>query len=325
MPAEYGGCLPLEPVGAGQHLPAFFEHAIKLNSGRAAIYCAVKHGGYDTVHLPYYICPTIKDFMVERGIRVKEYNIRPDYRPELSSARKGEVVLWTNYYGCMKPDTIAAVLQTYRPHLIMDHCQAFFASPLPGVYNVYSIRKFIGVSCGSYLYHTEIEAQSPFHSLELSESASHDAFLQVAKENGSNAAYALYCENEESFKRAYGAMPKSVERQAQHIDFPAIQAKRRENFLTMHRMLDTENPLPLDFSGNTAFMYPLYSENPGLREALLRKNIFCPTWWRRVLTLSETNAFEKSIVRHIVPLAIDQRYSPAQVAEIAEIVKKEIR
>ncbi len=324
MTSEFGGCLPIESFLLSEPQAAISPNVVQLNSGRSAIYYAVRHSGCHTLYLPYYTCPTIRKFVEARGIHVKEYSICPDYSPNVPSIKEGEILLWTNYYGCMKSSIIADMAAVYGSRLILDNCQAFFAEPVSTAYCIYSIRKFIGVPCGSYIFLPEGDVAAASQP-ELEHIPYDDRFLRVAKEQGSNAAYSLYLENEESFKRTYGAIPEKVKDTLQHVDFQTIQSRRSANFLTLHKVLGRNNPLPLDFNSQTAYMYPYFSEREHLQSSLLKHNIFAPTWWKRVLTLSETSEFEKKLVRHIVPLPIDHRYSEDQMLELACIVQGESR
>lgn len=324
MTSEFGGCLPLESSLLSVPHAELPANVVQLNSGRAAIYYAVCHSGCHTLYLPYYTCPTIRDFVEARGVRVKEYSICSDYLPDIPPLEKDEILLWTNYYGCMQPSVIESVVAAYGPKLILDNSQAFFARPASTAYTIYSIRKFIGVPCGSYVFLPE-GFSAPVSQTELEDTPYDDQFLHVAKNQGSNAAYSLYLEQSESVCRIYGTIPERVKETLRYVDFQTIQAKRRANFLTLHEMLGGGNPLPLDFSGQTAYMYPYFSEKEHLQRALLKYNIFSPTWWKRVLTFPETNDFEKMIVRHVVPLPIDHRYSTDQMRELALIVQEESR
>lgn len=322
MKGEYGGCLPQEVyLLRNSAFNAEEWNGTALNSGRAAIYYALSTAGIHHIYLPYYTCPTIKLFLEKRDIRITEYCIGPDFLPQTGDLEEDSFLLWTNYFGCMKEETVQTAVLRYGSRLILDHCQAFFDRPVPEIYNVYSVRKFVGVSSGSYICGPIMKQAS----VSLPETHYSNEFLRVAQEKGSNAAYSLYCENENAFLDSYGKMPEDVCKRLSKVDYSTIQSIRRRNFQIMHDVLGPYNGLDLDFSGNTPFMYPLYTETPGLRDKLLREQIFCPTWWRRVLQLPETNAFEKSLATHLIPLAIDQRYTAERVHEIAEYVKTKIR
>lgn len=322
MTHEFGGCLPLESYLCCEPHEILPSNVIQLNSGRSAIYYAVLHSGCHTIYLPYYTCPTIREFIETRGICVKEYSIAPDYSPNIPPLQDGEILLWTNYYGCMKPAAIKRIAATYGKRLIIDNCQAFFSTPISTAYNVYSVRKFVGIPCGAYVYlpegDTEVTIEYKPENVPFS-----DNFLRVAKEKGSNAAYQLYLENEESFKSIYGSMPEEVKNTLRYVDFHSIWTRRSENFCALHEILGTNNPLPLDFDGKCAYMYPYFSPKKHLQKSLLKYRIFTPTWWRRVLALPGTNEFEKMLVEHIVPLPIDHRYSTEQMQTLAQVIQKE--
>lgn len=324
MIQEFGGCLPMENCLHQKPQEINAANIVALNSGRSAIYYAVRHSNCHTIYLPYYTCPTIREFLEIRGVRVKEYSILSDYFPDVPPLQEGEILLWTNYYGCMKPSTIAEIASQYGHRLILDNCQAFFSSPVATAYNIYSIRKVIGVPCGSYVYLPEDTAEVPALP-ELVDVPFNDAFLRVAREQGSNAAYPLYLKNEEAFKSTYGRMPEEVRNTLQYVDFHFICSQRLRNFQILHEILGGNNPLPLIFDGKCAYMYPYFSHKKHLQKELLKHHIFAPTWWKRTLVLSETTEFEKMLVEHVVPLPIDHRYSAEQMQELGQIVQAESR
>lgn len=316
---EYGGCLPAEIFLTDDPTVCFDRRSVKLNSGRAAIYFAAVHAGSRTVYLPYYTCPTVKFFLESRGLSIREYSIGPDFLPSVPPLEEEETLVWTDYYGCMRLEGIREAVVRYGGKLILDHCQGLFREPLEGVYNIYSLRKFIGVSSGAVLWHSGFSGEPP----QLPPTQERDAFLEKARWEGSNAAYPLYLENDAHFRTEYGAMPESVEKIVCRTDFATIQARRQENFRTAHERLGPLNALErVDFSGRAAYMYPYLSNRPGLRKYLLERRVFCPTWWRRVLVLEETTAFEKDLVRRLVPIPIDQRYVKEDVAEVTDLVWK---
>ncbi len=97
MLREYGGCLPPERFLMETPVNCLDGRAVLLNSGRAAIYLAAVHAGSTRVYLPYYTCPTIKEFLESRGIRVEEYSIGLDFLPLAPPLREGETVVWTDF------------------------------------------------------------------------------------------------------------------------------------------------------------------------------------------------------------------------------------
>lgn len=326
MKNEFGGCLPKEAFLKKQpeDLPSFWRHTLKLNSGRSAIYAAALHSKCTVIYLPRYTCPTIREFLMNHHITVKEYGITSDFSPDVSGIEPEALLVWVNYDGCMMDETIRDVCSRYGEQLLVDHCQAFFDAPIPNVYNVYSARKFFGVPCGALLFHSRFCDTFPHFMDDLPQLSADDTFLKVAAQYGSNTAYPLYCQNEETFKGLLGRMPTSVWNELSLIDYSAIQKRRKQNFLTLHSRLNSINHFSGDFSGKTAFMYPLLIKQDGLRENLIGRSIYCPTWWRRVLTLPEATEWERFVTRHLIPLPIDQRYTISDMEDMANIVLKEV-
>lgn len=325
MRKEYGGCLPREMFLASSPNAIFPEWVPRVSSGRAGIYFAILDSGCHTVYLPYYTCPTIKEFIVEHGIQVKEYHLCSNYEPNIGDLSEGEILLWTNYYGCMLQDTIDKVVKKYRGRLILDCCHAFFMPPISDIYIIYGVRKFVGVSSGTFLYHSKYENTPPHFGQVLKPAIFDEEYLDISLHNGSNAAYALYRTHSAKFHTVYGEMDPAVQQQLKKIDFPAIKDRRKENFLALHQTLKEKNGITLDFLGNTAFMYPFYTTDAGLRQRLLEHNVFTPVWWKRVLSLPDATDFERDIVQHIIPIPMDQRYTPEEMEELGQFILDELR
>ncbi len=326
VPREFGGCLPREThlLNSPNPLPGA-QTTLQFNSGRSAIYAAVVASGARRVWLPRYTCPTISEFLTMRGVRVSEYSIDRNFLPMLESWDDGDVVVWTNYYGCMPGKTIQTVKERFGEKLIIDECQAGTIPAIHGVYNVYSLRKEFGVPDGSLLVSTLLDRLDLTFYKNIPETCGDDTFLKIASEQGSNAAYSAYLKNEELFKENFGKMSKQTASLVEQIDFPTIVKRRKENFDVLHKELGKLNELDVDFDGRYAFMYPFYIQNDNLRSGLLKKNVFCPTWWKRVIVSVETTEFEKRLSRYLIPLPIDQRYDAEDMFYLANLVKETLR
>lgn len=326
MKNEFGGCLPKEAFirNEAEKVNDLWHYSLKMNSGRSAIYVAALHSHCTVVYLPRYTCPTVREFLLERQISVKEYGLTCEFLPDVLEIESNALLVWVNYVGCMRNSTVQAVCRRYGAQLLLDHCQAFFDEPVPGIYNVYSLRKFIGVPCGSLLFHSQFCDTLPHFMDELPYSSAADEFLEIAACSGSNAAYPAYCRNEESLRHSLGRMPESVAHIIPLLDLTTIQNKRRENFLALHDKLGAVNIFCAEFSGNSSFMYPLLIERDGLREVLIDRHIYCPTWWRRVLSLPEATGFERFLTKNLIPLPVDQRYSISDMSDMADIILEEL-
>ena len=184
---EYGGCLPLEKVYFNKN-PFYNYPHITFNSGCSAILAAVRNYGADSVWLPYYLCPSVKEFLKNHGVLVNEYFLTGEYMPEIPEIEKNEMILWVNWYGCMKEESINVVRKRYGKQLIFDNTQALFYYPDVvnySCYYVYSCRKFLGVPEGAYLVQKgikEVEEQRSFFEADW-------RYLSEALEQGSNSQY----------------------------------------------------------------------------------------------------------------------------------------
>ena len=120
----------------------------RLNTGRAAIFHAVRVYDCSVVWLPIYQCDTVRDFLKAKNIETKFYHIDASFNPTDLFPSENEAVLLVNYFGIMSSKRMAHLASKYK-NVIIDNCQAFFCKPIPNCLNVYSCRKFVGVPDGS--------------------------------------------------------------------------------------------------------------------------------------------------------------------------------
>lgn len=145
---EYGGCLPLEPL-KNRNNPFFNSPKIELNSGRSCILKALELNNIRKIWLPRYLCPTVKNFLQEYGMEVKEYNIDKQFIPIDLHYSADAMLLWTRYYGCISHSALDKIREVWPDgQIIIDNTQAFFEKPIITAYNIYSIKKFVGVPGG---------------------------------------------------------------------------------------------------------------------------------------------------------------------------------
>lgn len=303
---EMGGCLPLEFLQT-KNDPFQKYSKLELNSGRACFYEAVIRYGAETVYLPFYLCPTVKAFFLKQGVHVIEYNIDEHFQPQNFHLSNSDMLIWTNYYGCMLDDTIDTLANQYGEQLIIDNTQAFFCRPREKAWNVYSCRKFFGVPEGAYLVHENLEQGT------WSTEVKGWAYLQTAFLQNSDCAYTDYLENDNRFCLHSGKMSLLTRQYLNAVDYEKVRKKRTANFSHLHQLLKEKNELKsgmVSFDSQTALMYPfLQKGNADLRNYLLEKHIFTPTWWKCMLVNNKTTEFEKYMAQNLIPLPIDQRYS----------------
>ena len=145
---EIGSFIELEFNKNGEYHSG--ENVIRLNSGRAGIFHAVRILGCSAVWVPYYQCETVRDFLLKKGIEVKYYHIDESFAPIDLNSEENEAVVIVNYYGIMSYERMKGIASAYK-NVIIDNSQGFFLKPLENCMNVYSARKFIGVPDGAYV------------------------------------------------------------------------------------------------------------------------------------------------------------------------------
>ncbi len=320
---EFGGCLPREHA-IKDTINRMPENILYLNTGRSAIYTALFLSSIKKILLPYYTCPTIKDFLLQQGISVREYNINEDFIPNVKSVEADELILCTDYYGCTNRWILEECVNRYGERMIMDNCQSFCGEPSNCKYNVYSPRKFIGVSCGGLLlYNSKIDEKKIE---DWQEDNSSESFLDIADKEGSNAAYQSYCENEEEYRKKCKKAPQSVVKVLKHTDYEYIKNRRTAMFNRLLEEFGESEKLSVDYKsrGCNAYVFPMWVEDIDCKKHLVEKKVYCSTWWRRVLISKETTQFEKDLVQHLVPIPIDHRYKDEDIEDLVRIIKSTI-
>ena len=100
MDREYGGYLPLELDRRKEYYCQNVDYAVrKYNSGRCAIYQAVKDSLASRVWLPIYLCDTVSNFLERKNVTVEYYNIDRDFLPKNIELEDEDIVVWTTYFG----------------------------------------------------------------------------------------------------------------------------------------------------------------------------------------------------------------------------------
>lgn len=314
--SEWGGSLPIEVMIRPQELFSGFA-CLPVNSGRSAIYAACLNMGVSEVWLPYYLCPTVRDFLQVQRITVREYHIDDDYLPLLDGVADNAALVWTNWFGAMGPERKQAVAEAFGERLIIDNCHAFFERPMPGIHNVYSCRKFLGVPQGAFLV-----TDSPimgFQDWEVSIDSSYE-YLQIASKEGSNKAYPLYLTHEEGFAFRFGKMDPLVQAAIAGVDMEAIKAARSENLQALRKHLSQYELPSVDKAAPYPVWFPLYVKDDDLRDRLIESRIFVPRLWKRILSMDDATPRERSLARYLFPLPIDQRYSVKDMDSLAHRV-----
>ncbi len=248
------------------------------------------------------------------------YNIDENFEPLLDEIGTTECILIPNYYGVQTDLFYEKMMDRYE-RIIFDNTQGFFCRPImrKGVYNVYSPRKFFGVSDGAYL----IGQLVGDNNLYEDESSERSHYLLDAIERGTNAVYAEYLENEQKITNSgMRKMSNLTHTLLKGIDYERIKAIRKNNYLYLHSILREKNKLQLPDEADSAMVYPFLCDDQEnkFRKYLIENKIYVPQWWKWVLEQSNATSWEKKLSGELCPLPIDQRYTIKDMKNIADIV-----
>lgn len=323
-PREFGGYLPIElpaknPVyGAGG-----FYSAACLNSGRAGIFVSLEHLGAERLWCPEYYCPSVKRYLEARSVAVISYQIGDDLLPLWDFApRSSDAVLLVNYFG-MLGSRLKEHVDSFRK-VVFDNCMAFFEPPVmrSGVLNVYSCRKFFGVSDGAYIVGNELPDVSL---LELDESFGRSAHLLESLERGTDSAYGLSVANERSLDCDAKRMSILTSALMSACSYDESARARRRNFALLDSLFEAEQQLSFEISdGAVPSYYPLLLSKD-IRGKLVERSIYVPTLWREYIeTDARSESRESLLSRKLCCLPIDQRYGADDMRKLASIVRQVI-
>lgn len=319
MHQPIGGYFSLElPIHEEYH-----KDAIRLNTGRNCLEYILRARKYSKVYIPYYTCDVILEPFHKLDVNYEFYHINLDFEIvddiQLSA---GEALLYTNYYG-LKHRYVEYLAEQYGQQLIVDNTQGFYDKPINGIDTFYTCRKFFGVPDGAYLYIDKLLDGE----LEQDESYERMSFLLKRIDLGAEAGYADFREQSrllvgQPIKR----MSKLTERLMQSIDYQWAAKRRRENFKLLHKALEGSNQFHIHLSADAVPMvYPYLSEHKELRDYLIGNKLFVACYWPNVLEKVTKDSVEFKMVKALLPLPIDQRYSSETIKTQIRMIKKYVK
>ncbi len=123
-----------------------------LNCGRNSLRYIIRAYKIKEIYLPYYTCPSVWQAVRAEKCNIKFYHIDKNLLPIIKFPNKA-YILYTNYFGINTKNVIELSLK-YK-NLIVDNSQGY-NMPEVGIAGFNSIRKFLPVPDGSYLYTNKI-------------------------------------------------------------------------------------------------------------------------------------------------------------------------
>lgn len=320
MSKEIGSFIGLDLRNSGE----FYDgdaNVTRLNSARAGIYHSCRLYGCKSVHIPYYLCPTVKQFLLDHSIKVHAYFINEKFEPVGLTQKKDEAVLLVNYFGMISAERMSIMKERYT-NVIIDNSAAFFSGPLDGCYNVYSTRKFFGVPDGCYVIGEEAVKYVDEYKQDFSSSTA--SFLFSRQEYTTSETYAERMKNEERIDNSGILQMSGLTRSLLNsIDYLPIMRKRLANFHYANTLFDNANKIkPAGFTDakSIPMVYPLVVEDELMTEKLKGKKIFTGRLWNAVLQEVPAYSFEAYLSKYLVPIPVDQRYTKEDLDYIYSIM-----
>lgn len=312
--------IKIQPIGGYFELelptfPEYHSQAIALNSGRFCLEYILRCKYYKKIYIPYYTCDSVLEPIVKLGLPYEFYHITEEYKiSETISLSKGEVLLYTNYWG-LQNDYCEELAKQYGKQLIFDCTQAFYSKPIRGIDTFYSCRKFFGVPDGGYLY-TDVKAD---FEIEQDESYTRMDSLIKRIDLSPEAGYQDFHKASAMFHdMPVRKMSEFTKRMMQSIDYEQAAKQRISNYNVLQQALGGRALC----RGEVPMIFPYISEQGAiLRNHLIQHKIFVAKYWQNVLEWTKEDAVETTMVNNILPLPIDQRYGKEDMERIIDLIK----
>lgn len=222
----------------------FFDNKILLNSARNCLKYILRAYKIPKIHLPYYICPVVRQAIREENVKMEFYHIDKFFMPKKNFA-EDEYILYPNYFGLC--DEQSENLSKKNKNLILDNAHAFFA-PKKGLASFSSPRKFFNVNDGGIL---EINTK-------ISENFAQDEDRTIEIKD-----FESFCKNEFSIDdNPIKLMSEKTKNSLKNINFDEKISKNRKIFSKIDQKLKKTNILNLHLLKNsTPMCYPFLTED----------------------------------------------------------------
>lgn len=296
---------------------------VRLNTSRNALEYIIrclpdcKH-----VYLPLYTCEAvIEPFKRLPDVGFSFYHINNKFEiADEINLQDGEYLIANNYFG-LKDAYIVELAKQFGYRLIVDNAQALFAPVLPGIKAAYSARKYVGVADGGFAVGvSDMDALN----YDLDDASEHDSHLLIRKEQGAEAGFKDYQQNECKLdNQPIRRMSYLTQDILLHIDYQNVIAKRRANFEYLHKAIGSHNKLVLPELDTFVcpMVYPFIGPaNVDLRSKLIANKIFVARYWTNVMDWAKPDDLEYTLTTRLIPLPVDQRYGKEDMDKIISLI-----
>lgn len=310
---EIGGYIEFETY----HGQMLHSDGIKLNCGRNCLAYLILAKQIKKIALPFFMCDSIFNVCKKYGLEIRYYHINANFQLENIELANDEWLYLMSFYGQLTTEKIERYVQQYK-RVIVDFSHDYFHEPISGADTLYTCRKFFGVPDGAILY---TDAEHLQIDIEQDESFERIHYLIGRYERSASEFYSESVANNMFFvNEPIKWMSKLTENLLHGINYERIKQQRTANFIYLHEKLTAINELKLRIVDG-AYAYPLMVEHGAeLKKQLIEHNVFVPTLWPNVLRDMKETDLEYHIVKDILPLPCDQRYSQEDMQHIINLI-----
>ena len=314
---EIGGYFGLEENGGREYYP----NALAFNTARNCLRFLIRHNRIKQIAIPDYNCDAVKSAIRKENCNFYFYRVGRDLIPDISNMKDSDWLYIVNYYG-QNAGFIEAVINTHK-NVIVDNVQAFFCKPFKGVDNIYTCRKFFGVSDGAYLLPRDNSMLHEYEKLATDKSGNRLGAVLGRYEDDAGSHFKEYQEIEENLdKLPILKMSCITHWLLRSTDYEHVISVRNSNFLFFQERLNGINEIAVR-NNVGPYVYPLLIKNGlSIRKKLIEQNIFVSTLWPNAMQSSETNSDAFYLASNLLPIPCDQRYSIDDMSYIVEAIKQ---
>lgn len=298
---------------------------LKYQSARAALRALLEQSKCVCVLLPSYVCDSVIDAVADSGRQVEFYSLDAGLLPNVDPADLGlnTWLLYVNYYGLCDYQTRLVAQRYPASQLVIDNTQALFGWTSPDCATIYSPRKFVGLPDGGLLI-------APTKKLEPPEDQDKGSFarmdhLLIRMAEGAQAGYAQFLTAGRSLGNTSPLRMSTItNRLLSGIDFDAVRVRRSSNYKRLATKLGVLNEWDWRENVDVApLCYPLMlqSDVGALRQWLIARGIFIPTYWEDARGRVEAASIEQRFLCQCLALPCDQRYNHKEIDAMATLIR----
>ncbi len=301
------------------------QDLIMYSSGRSALMVILHYVGKlkrKTIHVPYYICPSVIDTCKKTGFLIKFYELKEDNflfpLDYLPNVKFEESILTVNYFGFTDDNIIIKTIKSIRPDIftISDQVQSFWTLySSKADFSFTSLRKHFAIPDGA-LIHTNVEIFTQDKDLKASNSYNKKLLGSIFKflELDDELYLKFFKEGEVELAKEEEPTQSSIISKylfEKIINIENIARKRKENnklIYEMGKMKGINFIFPYNESTIPLNVPILVKNRNDVRNRLAQNNIFLPVHWP-LTDYNSISEISRLMAINSLSLLVDQRIS----------------